>query len=803
MGKDQTRAISRVEGLRRSMRGRRSWFGLIPARHADSNGESITNAPRLGWGILIGLAMTLVAATLAVWARERPLVVLGRTMDDTRLVRVPLEIEDPGATEAARDSARQRTPRVYVAESAVLEEIQTSLANLPRTLASVTSLDQVEASIRDQFKLTPEQLEAVKAESQEGQPTPAWESRVRALAAQLRTRPLVDKQTWQQSTQEGLHTDVRLVNGSASVYVRRTELVNAEDAAKLSEAAGIMARDAGFAGPLRQLVTSRLTIGVRPTYRYDAAATIADQQQAAQRVNPVIQKTSVGQIIFRRGDTLTPAQFDLYKAELAAFITSDEAWRVWLRRASIIAAVSAITLAIAGYTALFCPLIRRDPRRMAGLAVVLLAALATSCVGTVASPSIAPITIFAPTLLVAIIVAIAYDQRVALAITVLHGVLVCIALDQGLGIYATIVAGVGCAVAQLRELRDRNSLFRLSMTTGVAIAVATVLAGLIDRPISSLTIRETAIDAGIGAVGAMIVGGFTLFTLPTIERVFDIATGMTLVELRDPKHPLLRELQLRAPGTYNHSLNVAAISEAAAESVGANSLLTYVGALYHDVGKMNKPDYFVENQSGGPNRHEKLSPAMSLLVIVGHVKDGVELAREFDLPPAVQHFIESHHGTTLVEYFYHRAKKLAVEQAVAEARADEEPPSVHERPTIISEPERRPAPDAAPDEDIGPQEFEYRYPGPKPRTIEAAIVMLADAIESAARTLTEPTPARIEQLVHGLANKRLLDEQFDDCEMTLRDLHTISDSIAKSVASIYHGRITYKSTIDMTAQKRA
>jgi len=246
-----------------------------------------------------------------------------------------------------------------------------------------------------------------------------------------------------------------------------------------------------------------------------------------------------------------------------------------------------------------------------------------------------------------------------------------------------------------------------------------------------------------------------------IERAFDITTGMTLIELRDPKQPLLRELQQRAPGTYNHSLNVASIAEAAADAVGADPLRTYVGALYHDVGKMNKPEYFVENQSGGINKHDKLSPAMSLLVIVGHVKDGVELAREYALPRSLFPFIEQHHGTTLVEFFYHRARKQAEEQA-----------------------------GGADDKDM-PSEIEYRYPGPKPQSKETAILMLADAVESATRTLSEPTPSRIDALVRSLANKRLMDGQFDECDLTLRELSAIVESISKTVASIYHGRIAY------------
>ena len=199
------------------------------------------------------------------------------------------------------------------------------------------------------------------------------------------------------------------------------------------------------------------------------------------------------------------------------------------------------------------------------------------------------------------------------------------------------------------------------------------------------------------------------------------------------------------------------MAEAAADSIGADGLLCRVGAMYHDIGKMNKPGYFVENQGGGPNRHDRLSPAMSLLIIVGHVKDGAEMSREAGLPPAIRHFIESHHGTTLVEYFYHAAKQQQKETG----------------------------------DDQAPAEFTFRYPGPKPQSKEAAILMICDGVEGAARSLPEPTPIRLEQLVSTLANKRLMDGQFDECNLTLQDLHKIGQAITRTIQAIHHGRIAY------------
>ena len=233
---------------------------------------------------------------------------------------------------------------------------------------------------------------------------------------------------------------------------------------------------------------------------------------------------------------------------------------------------------------------------------------------------------------------------------------------------------------------------------------------------------------------------------------------MTLKELNDASsRPLLRRLAEEAPGTFQHSLRIADIAEAAADAIGANGLLCRVGAMYHDVGKIDKPRYFVENQLGGPNQHARLSPAMSLLIIVGHVKNGVEMAREYGLPPVVRHFIQSHHGTTLVEYFFHAAKQ--------------------KRKDDSNDPE--------------PAEFAFRYPGPKPQTREAAILLLCDTIEGAARALPERTAVRLEQLAQTLTNKRLMDGQFDECSLTLKDLHKIELAITRSLCAIYHTRIEY------------
>jgi cyclic-di-AMP phosphodiesterase PgpH len=336
----------------------------------------------------------------------------------------------------------------------------------------------------------------------------------------------------------------------------------------------------------------------------------------------------------------------------------------------------------------------------------------------------------------------------------------CSLWTKGAGWFVLLMSGCGAMLLQLRDVRHRNSLIRAAVVTAIIVAVGSILLGLYRVPLVS------------GAMSAIVMNaawapGHHRRRLPdarhpAVDRArFDITTGMTLAELRDPKQPLLRQLQQKAPGTYNHSLQVANVAEAAADAIGANSLLVYVGALYHDIGKMNKPEYFIENQAGGVNKHDKLSPAMSLLVIVGHVKDGIELAREYGLPRSIQHFIESHHGTTLVEYFYHAARSQA--EAKARRRSD--------RSTV--------------------EEVEFRYPGPKPQTKEAAIMMLSDAVESATRAMADPNPARIENIVREMSHKRLMDNQFDQCDLTFRELALIEDAIISRLCAIHHGRISY------------
>ena len=747
--------------------------------------------PVLVWGALAYALFILIVGTTMLWSRSQTKVAVGQIMRDTRSSRVEFNTEDVQQTQMQREAARLNVPRVFSADMPVLEEITADLLKLPKTLAGVSKLDEVSRDIRVRFGLDEQLFVAIGQIANDETKLAQWTTQVRALNEILKRRPLLNRLAWQSATQEGLNTQIELRFASTIVeapaalpphqLISRDDAINIDKADQFTAEIARIIRIAGFTEPTNEIVRKRL-VGVpkeydpRPTFTYDGTSTTREMDHAAAQILPVRRSITIGQRIYSRGDVLEQAAFALAKRENEEYNDKGASFtRKSLRYISIYGTVAALGLLLGGYTTQYCPKIARKPARILWMTGLVISAIVVACVLSVLDPRLVWLGSITPIVLIGVMISIAYDQRTGLALTGVAALIVTMSLQVHIGLLAIMLIGIASAIAQLGDLRERRTLIRMSIILAITLSIVTVLDQLINLPTigaASDVVLSAVLGAGAQAfTSGLLVGGIALFILPFIERAFDITTGMTLIELRDPKQPILRELQQRAPGTYNHSLNVASIAESAAEAIGADTLLTYVGCLYHDIGKMNKPMYFIENQSGGPNKHDKLTPAMSLLIIVGHVKDGVEMAREHGLPKSLRHFIEAHHGTTLVEYFYRRAREQASQSG--ESRSPEQ---------IMQE-----AADQLPDE------VDYRYPGPRPQTKEVAIVMLADAVESATRTLTDPTPARIDALVRQLANKRLMDGQFDECDLTFRELSTICESISKTVASIYHGRIRYTS----------
>ena len=357
--------------------------------------------------------------------------------------------------------------------------------------------------------------------------------------------------------------------------------------------------------------------------------------------------------------------------------------------------------------------------------------------------------------------------------------------DQSLGLHFTIIslASGMAAVRASRNLRKRGALMRAGFYAGLTGVVVCAFLGHMEpvwlHPASPLSWKALGSQAPTmilsGVLTATIVGSL----LPIFEAVFRITTTVSWLELGDLNHPLLRRMTLEAPGTYHHSLMVANLAEAAADAIGANPTICRVCSLYHDIGKLNKPEYYIENTHGDDNPHDDLTPSMSALIVIAHVKDGVDLALKHKLNQEIIDVIQQHHGNSLIYYFYRRAldQQEEVKKLVAEGKASSE--EVPEVP-----------------------ESSYRYAGPKPDFNESAIISLADAVESASRSLSKPTPAKIEALVDDIIRSRVRDGQLDDCDLTMSDLKNIRDSFSKTLRTALHRRIPYPDEKDNNSKPR-
>lgn len=487
-----------------------------------------------------------------------------------------------------------------------------------------------------------------------------------------------------------------------------------------------------------------------PTLTYDEQETLQAREKARSEVQDIFDPFKRGDLIAQQNQPIDAETLDLLRLEHERSIeqlTASDIFERW---------IAAIALCISLYALLGYYLARNEPRLSGDTSKLFLLCLLIN-IGLAAMRIITVQSWDAEALPVAVcgmVVTIAFGMDVAIMFTLGLALLTCLALGVGIDELIVLAAGTTAGIVTLGDVRSRTKLIKVGATIGSAFFLLTWAAGLWQRDPLDL-ILATSLWRGVwGIMAGFFLGGI----LPFLESYLGLMTGISLLELGHARHPLLQELVQRAPGTYNHSVTVGALAESAAEAIGANALLVRVGAYFHDIGKMIKPDYFVENQPRGQSsKHANLNPAMSTMIIIGHVKDGYELGREHQLPQPILDLIQQHHGTTLVEYFYREAAKR----------------------------------EASATDPVGIHESAFRYPGPPPQTKEAAILMICDAVESASRALSDPTSSRLEALVDELTNKRLHDGQFDQCGITLKELAEIKKSLTKSLIGLYHLRVKY------------
>jgi len=510
------------------------------------------------------------------------------------------------------------------------------------------------------------------------------------------------------------------------------------DLARAQAEARVAIRARPVAGRTMTLVSAVVLGALRPNLTLDAATTETLRQQAMEAVKPVTTRILRGEVVIRRGEVVTEAH--MQKLAALGLVRAPFSWQ---RPAGVALIVLLLVIVSSAYLRQYQPEIWAQDRLLLvwSLAVVLTVGLARALVARV-NPYVIPVA--AGTVLIAVLL----RPRLALYTAAVISLLVATVAggDIRLGLVTFIGSTVG--VYAIKRIVHRTDLMVAGVWVGAANALAVVAINLADQLPWYPDIAGDVLNA---AGNGIIVGMLAIGTLPYLEHLFKLVTPIKLLELSNPSHPLLRRLQVEAPGTYHHSLIVANLAEAAAEAIGADSLLVRVGAYYHDVGKIRRPAFFVENQAGIENPHEKMTPSLSALTVLSHVRDGLEYAREYGLPPAVADFIPQHHGTNLIAYFYHQALQ----------RGD------------------------APSEEV------FRYEGPRPQSRETAVVMLADAAEGAARALPKPVPDRIEQTVRRIIREKLDDGQLDESDLTFRDLDVIARTFTRLLATMFHPRIEY------------
>jgi cyclic-di-AMP phosphodiesterase PgpH len=491
---------------------------------------------------------------------------------------------------------------------------------------------------------------------------------------------------------------------------------------------------------LNRLGADIAIIIIRPNMFYDEEATTVQREEARRNVDQVIIKKDSK--IVTKGQEVTTHQISL----LEAFGLLDNG-RSSSMAVRLYTGYSLSILAGMFILALYCYLFAKkqwgsnSELFLIGLIIVL------SLIVAAGAKSISVYLILLPAF--SMVISIMIQPKIAIITNIISAIF--ISMITGLNatvLVVMLIAGIAGALL-VHKTHHRGTI----VLAGLVVGVISVMIIISFSLIYNLDTRIMLTNAIFGFVGGILSAVLTIGTLPFLEATFDIITPIKLLELSNPNQPLLRRLLIEAPGTYYHSILVGNLAEAAAEEIGANSLLCRIGAYYHDIGKLKRPYFFKENQITKDNPHNKITPNLSTLIITSHVKDGIELATKNKLPSSVINIIREHHGNTLVAYFYHKALNSEVTEAVTEDK--------------------------------------FRYNFSRPQSKEAAIVMLADSVEAYIRSLSEPTQHQVEQGVRKIIKDKLQDEQLDETDLTLKDLDKVVKAFVKVLAGIFHDRIEY------------
>lgn len=514
---------------------------------------------------------------------------------------------------------------------------------------------------------------------------------------------------------------------------------NQEDIKKAQESIQLKVNSSKLPKSLKEISSTLGYSLITPNFFYDKAKTEELKKDAIKKVAPVMIKKD--QIIIKEGEPVTKNQIDILKSLGLLNNNSRFQWYIYICLIVLILLVMSIQWF---YIFRYHSDIYYDVKKLIMINIL-------NCIAILLARSLSVISPFLiPLACIPMIFTLLVNYKISLTTSVLNCILISGAV--GFSIEITVLSIINAIFGSiiLKKMQQRNDILYSSLYIGVINIILTSSLGFLLSN-NGVDVANKTLFAGIAS---LVSGVLTIGFLPFFESTFDIVTTIKLLELSNPNNPLLKRLLIEAPGSYHHSILVGNLAEVAAEVVGGNPVLARVSAYYHDVGKIKRPYFFKENQLGKENPHNKITANLSTLIITSHVKDGVELAREYKIPKAIIDVIEQHHGTSLVKYFYITMKNSS------------------ERP-----------------EDI--REEDFKYPGPIPATKESAIVMLADSVEAAVRSISEPTKGKIEEMVNNIIKDRLNEGQLDNCDLTLKDLNKIREAFLKVLTGIYHQRIEY------------
>ncbi len=623
-------------------------------------------------------------------------------------IKAHREIIDESATEARKKEAEEKVDKQYSLRTDVQkqseEKIKGFFSSVEKVLAQDKSEEEKAKLIpRAPFKITDEQ--ANKIASMNAQSTKNLES------------VCIDglNKAYEAPIEDGNEQDLKDAKKEYTDFISSSDLSDSEKAIALN-----------------------FVNVVEPNFFYDKEKTDELIKETLKQVPPVMIKKN--QIVVSEGEPVTAHQLELL-GTLGLLSDSASAICIYIALGVLVIIVMYLQY---GYIHKYYPAINKEFSKIVMISILNVFPVILARLFGMMSNYIIPLACMP------MLITLLLNYKISLVFSMLNVILIGGAVGFNPNIIILAILNVVLGGTLLRKMQQRNDILYSSITVAVLSSILTFSVGTL----TTNNFMEILADSTFAAAGAILSGILTIGVLPFFESTFDIVTNAKLLELSNPNNPLLKKLLMEAPGTYHHSILVANLAELAAEQVGGNPLLARIGAYYHDVGKTKRPYFFRENQFGKKNPHDRLKPEVSSKIIISHVKDGSELAKEYNLPKTIHDFIVTHHGETLVKYFYLTVKNNS-----------ENPDEVKEE--------------------------DFKYPGPKPMSKEQGIVMLADSTEAAVRSINEPTEEKIEKMVNNIIDDKLASGQLDNCDLTLRDISKIKKCFLKALNGIHHERIEY------------